>query len=228
MPVICERFGSAMPSLIGHLHTPRGAAIDLCAVICPAPFGYDNVCGHRGLRILADRLAGGGIATLRFDFPGTGDSDGEQELPLWKAAVASAVATARRETGCKRIALIGVGLGGAIALGALDGGLDVDKLMLWGVPARARAWLREQRAYQKVAELASATKIPNAPKPPPDPAGIEVLVGLSHARGARRRALGVRPRRRRPPARGRASAPAQRRWWSRASSAATTRRWRPR
>ena len=47
-------FGDEL-SLIGHLHTPRAGAIDLCAVICPAPFGYDNVCGHRGLRILADR-----------------------------------------------------------------------------------------------------------------------------------------------------------------------------
>ncbi|MGZ3439621.1 MAG: hypothetical protein ACXVDD_08895, partial [Polyangia bacterium] len=108
----------------------------------------------------------------------TGDSDGEQELPAWKTAVATAVATARRETGCKQIAIVGVGLGGAIALGALDQGLDVDKLVLWGVPARARAWLREQRAYQRVAELASATKDPNAPKPPPDPAGIEVLAGF--------------------------------------------------
>lgn len=170
-------FGDEL-SLIGHLHTPRGAAIDLCAVICPAPFGYDNVCGHRGLRILADRLAAGGIAALRFDFPGTGDSDGEQELPAWKSAVATAVAKARQETGCKQIAIVGVGLGGAIVLGALDGGLDVDKLVLWGVPARARAWLREQRAYQRVAELASATKDPNAPKPPPDPPGIEVLAGF--------------------------------------------------
>jgi alpha/beta superfamily hydrolase len=170
-------FGDEL-SLIGHLHTPRGAAIDLCAVICPAPFGYDNVCGHRGLRILADRLAAGGIAAMRFDFPGTGDSDGEQDLSAWKGAVATAVAKARLETGCKQIAIVGVGLGGAIVLGALDGGLDVDKLLLWGVPARARAWLREQRAYQRVAELASATKDPNAPKPPPDPPGIEVLAGF--------------------------------------------------
>ncbi|HEY2748337.1 MAG TPA: alpha/beta fold hydrolase [Polyangia bacterium] len=165
-------------SLIGHLHTPRGAAIDLCAVICPAPFGYDNVCGHRGLRILGDRLASSGIAALRFDFPGTGDSDGAEELSAWKKAVATAVATARHESGCTKIAIVGVGLGGAIALGALDQGLDVDKLILWGAPARARAWLREQRAYQKVAELASATKDPNAPKPPPDPPGIEVLAGF--------------------------------------------------
>src|SRR5262249_42692552 len=154
--------------------TPRGAALDVCAVICPAPYGYDNVCGHRGLRILADRLSSTGIAALRFDFPGIGDSDGEMSVPAWKSAVATAGATARRETGCTKIAVIGVGLGGAVALGCLDQGLDVDKLILWGTPAKARAWLREQRTYQKMAAMASATKDPNAPQPPPDPPGIEV------------------------------------------------------
>ncbi|MBS0583728.1 MAG: hypothetical protein JSS42_11565 [Proteobacteria bacterium] len=165
-------------SLLGHLHTPRGAAVDLCAVICPAPFGYDNVCGHRGLRILADRLSSTGIAALRFDFPGTGDSDGEMELPAWRAAAASAVAAARRETGCSRIAIIGVGLGGGIALGALDDGVEIDKLILWGVPARARDWLREQRVYQAMAAQASVTRDPNAPKPPPDPPGVEQIAGF--------------------------------------------------
>jgi len=170
-------FGDGV-ALIGHLHTPRGAAVDLCAVVCPAPFGYDNICGHRGLRILGDRLAAGGIAALRFDFPGTGDSDGEHGLAAWKAAVAAAVSTARRETGCKRVALIGVGLGGTIALARLDQGLEIDKLILWGVPLRGRAWLREQRTYQKVAALASVTKDPNVPPAPPTPPGVEELSGF--------------------------------------------------
>lgn len=164
-------------SLLGHVHTPRGTALDLCAVICATPFGYENVCGHRGVRVLGDRLAAGGIAALRFDFPGTGDSDGEHGLPEWKAAVAAAVSTARRETGCTRVAVIGVGLGGTIALASLDQGLDVDKLVLWGAPTRARAWLREQRAYQRVAALRSKPD-PNVPPPPPTPSGIEELSGF--------------------------------------------------
>ncbi len=164
--------------MLGHVHTPRGAAIDLCAVICPAPFGYDNVCAHRGLRILGDRLAAAGIAAFRFDFPGSGDSDGEQAWPAWKAAVATAVSTARRETGCAHVAVIGVGLGGSIALAGLDEGLGVDKLILWGVPTRARAWLREQRAYQKVAAQAAAKADTDIPPPPPTPSGVEELAGF--------------------------------------------------
>jgi pimeloyl-ACP methyl ester carboxylesterase len=166
-------------SLLGHLHTPRGAALDLVAVICPVPFGYDNICAHRGLRILADRLAASGISAFRFDFPGSGDSDGEQTWPAWKAAVATAVSTARRETGCKQVAVIGVGLGGSITLAGLDQGLEVDKLILWGAPVRGRAWLREQRTYQRVAAQVSAPK-PHSevPPPPPTPSGLEELSGF--------------------------------------------------
>src|SRR5712672_3458655 len=87
-------------TLLGHIHTPRGAAIDLCAVICPAPFGYDNICAHRGLRILGDRLAAAGVAAFRVDCPGSGDSDGEQTWAAWQGAVAQAVSAARRESGC--------------------------------------------------------------------------------------------------------------------------------
>ena len=74
-------------SLIGHLHTPTGEARDLCTVICPVPFGYENICSHRALRVLADHLARAGIASLRFDFPGTGDSDGVHDVDAWIAAV---------------------------------------------------------------------------------------------------------------------------------------------
>jgi pimeloyl-ACP methyl ester carboxylesterase len=162
-------------SLLGHLHIPGGTSYDLAAVICAAPFGYENICAHRCLRILGDRLAESGIAALRYDAPGTGDSDGEQGLQAWKNAVADAVATARQETGCTRVAVIGVGLGGTIALGAIDNGLDVDKLILWSAPLTGRTWLRQQRAYQRVTAVKPN---PNDPPPPPSSEGIEELSGF--------------------------------------------------
>jgi alpha/beta superfamily hydrolase len=170
-------FGSEA-SLIGHLHTPTGEARDLCVVICPVPFGYENICSHRALRVLADHLARAGIASLRFDFPGTGDSDGVHDVEAWLAAVGHAVATARRETGCSRIALIGAGFGGTIALAALDRGIDVDQLVMWGAPSRGRAWLREQRAFHKVAVPEGSLRDPRYPPAPPTPEGIEELSGF--------------------------------------------------
>jgi len=171
-------FGEAA-SLIGHLHTPTGDARDLCTVICPVPFGYENVCSHRAQRTFADQLARAGIASLRFDFPGTGDSDGAHDLDAWIAAVGEAVSTARRETGCTRIALIGVGLGGTLALAALDRGLDVDQLVMWGAPAKGRTWLREQRAFHKVAVPEGSLRDPRYPPAPPTPEGLEELSGFA-------------------------------------------------
>jgi pimeloyl-ACP methyl ester carboxylesterase len=165
-------------ALIGHLHTPTGEARDLCTVICPVPFGYENICSHRALRGLADQLARAGISSLRFDFPGTGDSDGVHDVAGWMAAVAAAVATARRETGCTRIALIGVGFGGTIALAALDRGVDVDQLVMWGAPGKGRAWLREQRAFHKVAVPEGSLRDPRYPPAPPTPEGLEELSGF--------------------------------------------------
>lgn len=171
-------FGTEV-SLIGHLHTPTGEARDLCTVICPVPFGYENICSHRALRVLADHLARAGIASLRFDFPGTGDSDGVHDLDAWIAAVGDAVATARRETGCTRIALIGVGFGGTIALAALDRGVQVDQLVMWGSPAKGRSWLREQRAFHKVAVPEGSLRDPRYPPAPPTPEGVEELSGFA-------------------------------------------------
>jgi pimeloyl-ACP methyl ester carboxylesterase len=169
-------------SLIGHLHTPTGEARDLVAVFCPVPFGYENICSHRALRVTADHFARAGIASLRFDFPGTGDSDGVHDVEAWLTAVGFAVSTAKRETGCTRVALIGVGFGGTIALAALDRlggrGIDVDKLVMWGSPAKGRAWLREQRAFHKVAVPEGSLRDPRYPPAPPTPEGLEELSGF--------------------------------------------------
>lgn len=163
-------------SLLGHLHTPRSSAIDIGVVICGAPFGYENICGHRGLRVLGECLAQSGIAALRFDFPGIGDSDGTQRLQAWKTAVKDAVVALRDATHCAGIGIIGVGLGGTMTVNTVDDGLDVDKMVLWGAPARGRTWLRQQRAYHRLA----AIKVDPAavPSPPSVPEGMEELSGF--------------------------------------------------
>ena len=165
-------FGEGL-SLLGHLHIPRRAAIDIAVVICATPFGYENIASHRGLRLLADCLVDAGIASLRFDVPGTGDSDGEQALDAWRASIGEAVAAVRRETHCTSVALIGVGLGGSLALASLDAGLNVDKLILCGVPIPGRDWLRLQRATHRITAIeANPAMVVSAPH------GVEELYGF--------------------------------------------------
>ncbi|HWI70641.1 MAG TPA: hypothetical protein VNT55_01700, partial [Baekduia sp.] len=44
------------------------------AVLFLPPFGYDDVCAYRGLRMWALSLSAEGVASLRVDLPGAGDS----------------------------------------------------------------------------------------------------------------------------------------------------------
>ncbi|MCW2985037.1 MAG: hypothetical protein JWR63_2607, partial [Conexibacter sp.] len=46
------------------------------AVVLVPPFGYDDVCAYRGLRMWALSLSATGVASLRIDLPGAGDSGG--------------------------------------------------------------------------------------------------------------------------------------------------------
>jgi hypothetical protein len=129
------------------------AAPDTAVLFLP-PFGYDDVCAYRGLRMWALELASAGIASLRIDLPGAGDSGGGPRdpgrAPSWPDAVAAAASWLRTETGAQRIVAIGLGLGGLVGGQAVVQGADVDDLVLWGAPARGRTLVRELRAFARL------------------------------------------------------------------------------
>jgi pimeloyl-ACP methyl ester carboxylesterase len=142
--------GESSP-VFGFLHDVGGdARRDVAVLICP-PFGWDDVCSYRSRREWAIHLALGGYATLRFDLPGSGDSAGSPHEPArlqaWVDAAASAAGWLRSQTGARRIAAIGIGLGGLVADVALSQGAQIDDLVLWATPARGRTYLRELRAF---------------------------------------------------------------------------------
>ena len=61
------RFGDCF----GWVHHYSGS--DRGAILCAAT-GYEALGTHQSWRVLADRLAAAGLPTLRFDYPGYGDS----------------------------------------------------------------------------------------------------------------------------------------------------------
>ena len=73
-------FGAASRSLFGWYHAPAEPRRATGVVICN-PIGDDDVRAHRPLRHLAERLARAGLAVLRFDFDGTGDSSRGRARP---------------------------------------------------------------------------------------------------------------------------------------------------
>jgi dienelactone hydrolase len=124
------------------------------AVLFLPPFGYDDVCAYRGLRMWALSLSAESVASLRIDPPGAGDSGGSPRdagrAAAWPRAVAASAAWLRERTGARRVVAIGVGLGGTIAAQAVVEGADVDDLVLWGAHARGKSLVRELRAFARL------------------------------------------------------------------------------
>lgn len=126
-------FGAPSRRLFGLFHPPERER-DIAVLIC-APFGQEMVRTHRLFRVLSDRLARLGIAVLRFDCHGTGDSSGNDtdgDLEGWRRDVCTAHEELHRLTAPRRIVWLGSRLGATLAvLAARSGRSDPSRLFLW-------------------------------------------------------------------------------------------------
>ncbi len=133
----------------GWLHPAGGRH----GVVLCNPFGYDALCTHRGWRRLADRLAAAGLPVLRFDYPGAGDSLGDEEDPqrvaAWLDSIVAAVRYLRASTGVTRVSLCGLRLGATLAALAAERLGDIDSLVLLSPALSGRNYLRELRAHRQ-------------------------------------------------------------------------------
>jgi alpha-beta hydrolase superfamily lysophospholipase len=108
-------------ALFGLFHATGGPA-RRAVLLCP-PLGQDHIRCHRLYRQLANALAGEGIAALRFDYYGTGDSAGASADVDWErcvADIATAAAELRRRSGAHRVIAFGARLGGSLAMAAAE------------------------------------------------------------------------------------------------------------
>ncbi len=126
-------FASAACDLFGVLHAPEGIARGLGLAFCP-PFAEEHKQGYRVFVELARKLAARGFPCLRFDYRGTGDSQGPfTDFTLAGAIddIAAAVACLRERAGIERVGLVGLRLGASLAWQAVERGLDAAPLVLW-------------------------------------------------------------------------------------------------
>lgn len=131
----------------GWLHPPAPEAATARGVVLCPPFGHDAVCTGRGSRVLAEMLAAAGMPVLRFDYPGTGDSDGDEapgSLEAWIGSVRAAADRLRAHPGVAEVALCGFRLGAdlAAAAAARRPG-EVAALALLAPVGSGRAWRRQ-------------------------------------------------------------------------------------
>jgi dienelactone hydrolase len=132
----------------GSGDSPRDTAV----LICP-PFGWEDVCSYRSRREWAEQLARAGYTTMRAELPSTGDSAGTPRDPArlqaWTSAVSCAVRELRAIGEPRRVAAIGIGLGGLLICRALAEGAQIDEAVLWASHSRGRSLLRELRMFSR-------------------------------------------------------------------------------
>ncbi len=152
------RFGPAGRQLFGLFQAPPlNPGLGHSVVICN-PFGQEYIRCHRLLRVVADRLARAGFHVLRFDFFGTGDSDGDDAaggVSQWLEDVQVAHAEVCRLSGNSVTSWLGLRLGGSIAAAASVGAANAPRrLVLWDPVADGAAYVGElQTAHDAGVEL---------------------------------------------------------------------------
>lgn len=131
------------------LYQPAGASAGKAVLLCP-PLGQEQIRCHRLYRQLAHALAAEGIAVLRFDYYGCGDSAGASEQVDWQRCLTDTCDAAnelRRRSKTDRIVAFGARLGGSVALAAAEAA-SFSELVVWDPVLDGKAYVERMEAMQ--------------------------------------------------------------------------------
>lgn len=101
-------------------------------VLCN-PLEEEKVTAHRIIVNLARAFAGEGLSCLRFDYMGSGDSDGEFEdttMDTMLSDVGAAIQTMRTVAEVDEVGILGVRFGATLAALAAESSASIDPLVL--------------------------------------------------------------------------------------------------
>lgn len=136
--------------LYGMLHTPDAEAPPRGwpSVVMVHGFTGNRLESHRLFVLLSRMLAAHGIASLRFDCRGSGESQGDfSEMTVSREVedVVAACGYLRRQPGLDplRVTLLGFSLGGLVSTLAAAGA-QAHRLLLWA-PALPELWLSQMK-----------------------------------------------------------------------------------
>jgi hypothetical protein len=153
-------FGTAQRRLFGAFHPAQGTTRGL-VLLCP-PLLHEHMRSYRFFSQMADRLAEAGLACLRFDYFGTGDSGGDDadfspaDAP---GDIALAIGELRRRGGAYfPLMLLGIRASALFAARAAQAA-QVDALWLWLPVTDGRAYVETLDARYGQ-ELASPDRYP--------------------------------------------------------------------
>jgi uncharacterized protein len=141
--------------LFGVLHLPLTEQKAPCALFCNGFGGFKSAKYRLGVRS-AEALSKCGIATLRFDYRGTGDSEGSfsdvtMQSQFEDALVAAQFLLHHEAIDSTRFGILGRSMGGVIAT-KLAARLKPKALVLWAPVFDATPWLEGKVAHRAVSK----------------------------------------------------------------------------
>lgn len=144
--------GPAGNRLYCNLHEPDVPLVRESAVLlCPA-IGHEYYRSYRSQVRLAEHLANHGFAVLRFDYRGTGDSEGDQGTALMADCVDDAVQAAealRADNPGRRIVLGGIRFGSQVATLAAKRVANAAALLFWDPVLDGEAYVAQLEALHR-------------------------------------------------------------------------------
>lgn len=142
------------------LYRPEG--MEKGAVLICSPDGNERIWTYRLLVSLARLLASHGVTVLRFDYMGQGESGGSYEEATVTTRLRDIELMAgvlRERTAAERIGLLGVRLGGALAIVASSRIPTLDFLVLWDPVLDVAAYFQDQLRINISSQMVSEKKV---------------------------------------------------------------------
>jgi alpha/beta superfamily hydrolase len=131
----------------GWFHEPVNSTRSKMGLVLCSSFGNENDATYRSLRNLASAAAEKGIATLRFDYYGSGDSAGadtENDHPsAWLSGIHAAIDALRKQDNIEKICILGIRLGALLAAVVANERTDICGYIALAPIPSGRAFLRE-------------------------------------------------------------------------------------
>ena len=150
--------------LFGVLHFPycNEKQKQKYGVVLCAPFAEEKLWSHRVFVDFARKLAKEGYTVLRFDYMGHGDSEGEFEnstVATRLSDIKSSLAVIRKKSNVRKIGLLGLRLGAALAAISSESISDIEFLILWEPVIKVEAYLQQCLRSNLATQMAIHKKI---------------------------------------------------------------------
>lgn len=116
------------------LHRPSTRLVRASGIVLCNPLGHEYYRTHRSYVKLAAQLSQLGFPVMRFDYSGTGDSEGDrmpERLSAWLDEVSFVVDLLRESEPVSSVALGGIRFGATLSLLAAQRLTGINALMLW-------------------------------------------------------------------------------------------------